>query len=165
MVKSRFTLMQNFYIYRKQFPLNLAYAITVHKCQGLSLDCAIIDLSDKIFAAGMAYIALSRVRSLPGLHLSAFNSPSIKVSISCLKEVNLLRETYRKDLSVFSLPAVAKISKKRKLMARDNNIEAPNVKNALSVENQLTSQIISNCYVRKILPKKVETLNKGKQCR
>ena len=51
MVTSRFTIMQNVHIYSKQFPLVLAYAITIHKCQGLSLDCAIIDLSNSIFAA------------------------------------------------------------------------------------------------------------------
>jgi ATP-dependent exoDNAse (exonuclease V) alpha subunit len=45
-VRSRFTVMKNFYVYCKQFPLILAYAITIHKCQGLSLDCAIVDLSE-----------------------------------------------------------------------------------------------------------------------
>jgi len=53
-------VMKNFYVYRKQFPLILAYAVTIHKCQGLSLDCAIIDLSNQVFTAGMAYVALSR---------------------------------------------------------------------------------------------------------
>ena len=77
--------MKNYYVYRKQFPLILAYAVTIHKCQGLSLDCAIVDLSEKVFSAGMAYVALSRVRSLSGLHLVAFDAKSIKVSISCLK--------------------------------------------------------------------------------
>ena len=66
-VKSRFTVMKNFYIYKWLFPLILAYAVTIHKCQGLSLDCAIIDLSEEVFSDGMAYVALSRVRSLDGL--------------------------------------------------------------------------------------------------
>uniref|UniRef100_A0A1X7TXH3 ATP-dependent DNA helicase n=1 Tax=Amphimedon queenslandica TaxID=400682 RepID=A0A1X7TXH3_AMPQE len=43
-----------------QFPLILAFAVTIHKCQGLSLDNAIIDLSENVFSAGMAYVALSR---------------------------------------------------------------------------------------------------------
>ena len=90
-VKSRFMVMKNHYVYRKQFPLILAYAVTIHKCQGLSLDCAIVDLSDKVFSAGMAYVAISRVRMLAGLHLIAFEPNSIMVSTSCLKEVNRLR--------------------------------------------------------------------------
>ena len=52
-------VMNNLTVYRKQYPLILAYAVTIHKCQGLSLDCAIVDLSDRMFAAGMAYVALS----------------------------------------------------------------------------------------------------------
>ena len=60
-VKSRFIIMKNFYIYRKQFPLILAYGVTIQKCQGLSLDCALVDLSDKVFSPGMAYVAISRV--------------------------------------------------------------------------------------------------------
>ena len=51
----------------KHFPLILAYAVTIHKCQGLSLDCAIVDLSDQVFSEGMAYVALSRVRTIDGL--------------------------------------------------------------------------------------------------
>ena len=46
----------------------------------LSLNCAIVDLSDKVFADGMAYVALSRVRSLNGLYLTAFDAQSIRVS-------------------------------------------------------------------------------------
>ena len=49
-VKSEFMLMRSFYVYRKQFPLILAYAVTIHKCQGLSLNSAIIDLSNKVFS-------------------------------------------------------------------------------------------------------------------
>ena len=59
----------------------------------------------------MAYVALSCVRSVSGVYLTAFNSESIKISISCLKEVNRPRQTYRKDLPIFS--------KKRKLISRD----------------------------------------------
>ena len=48
-VKSSFMVMKNIYVHCGQFPLILAFAVTVHKCQGLSLDCAIMDLSDQVF--------------------------------------------------------------------------------------------------------------------
>ena len=111
----KFMIMKNFYVYRKQYPLILAYAVTIHKCQGLSLDCAIVDLSDRVFSAGMAYVVLSRVRSLSGLHLIEFHSKSLMVSISCLKEVNRLREKYRPDLSLYAIPPPSKVAPKRKL--------------------------------------------------
>ena len=41
-------------VYREEFPLILAYAVIIHKCQGLSLDCAIGNLSNKVFSVGMA---------------------------------------------------------------------------------------------------------------
>ena len=62
-VSRKFTILKNFDVFRKKFPLILAFAMTIHKCQGLSLDSAIIDLSDKIFGDGMAYVALSRLRT------------------------------------------------------------------------------------------------------
>lgn len=61
-----------------QIPLRHAWAITVHKSQGMSLDAAVIDLS-KSFAYGMGYVALSRVRTLGGLHLVGFSESALSV--------------------------------------------------------------------------------------
>ena len=56
-------------VLRKQIPLRLAYAITIHKAQGATLDCALIDVGDTTFEYGQAYVALSRLKDLEGLFI------------------------------------------------------------------------------------------------
>ena len=54
-------------VHREQIPLRLAYALTIHKAQGGSLDSALVDVGPSTFECGQAYVALSRVRSLESL--------------------------------------------------------------------------------------------------
>lgn len=61
-----------------QIPVKLAWAITVHKSQGMTLERAEIDLS-RAFASGQGYVALSRLRSLDGLHLVGFNPQALQI--------------------------------------------------------------------------------------
>jgi ATP-dependent DNA helicase PIF1 len=64
----------------QQIPLIYAWAITIHKAQGVSLDMAQIDAGSNIFECGQTYVALSRIKSLAGLYLTAFNPQKIKVN-------------------------------------------------------------------------------------
>jgi ATP-dependent exoDNAse (exonuclease V) alpha subunit len=66
-----------------QIPLRHAWAITVHKSQGMSLDAAVIDLS-KSFTYGMGYVALSRVRTLEGVHLLGISPSALAVDPTIL---------------------------------------------------------------------------------
>jgi ATP-dependent DNA helicase PIF1 len=65
-------------VYRAQIPLLLAYAVTIHKCQGATLDSALIDIGPSTFERGQAYVALSRVKSLDSLYIYDFNPTAIK---------------------------------------------------------------------------------------
>jgi ATP-dependent DNA helicase PIF1 len=69
---------------RKQLPLKLAWAVTVHKSQGATLDRAEIDISEA-FAAGQVYVALSRVRTLESLSIKAFSPYKIMANQRCVK--------------------------------------------------------------------------------
>lgn len=97
----------------KQIPLRLAWAITVHKSQGMSLDAAEIDLS-KSFVEGMGYVALSRVRSLEGLRLMGLNNIALQVNKEVLDldiELLDLSKEIVSELKNFSKPELKKQQK------------------------------------------------------
>ena len=95
----------------KQIPLRLAWAITVHKSQGMTLDAAQVDLS-RSFVRGMGYVALSRVRSLTGLRVLGFNSMALKVDEETLafdQELKKLSEVALHELKTNPQPLVREV--------------------------------------------------------
>ncbi len=68
----------------EQIPLRLAWAITVHKSQGMTLEAAEVDLS-KTFETGQGYVALSRLKSLKNLRLIGFNEKALKIDSLAFK--------------------------------------------------------------------------------
>lgn len=85
-----------------QIPLRLAWAITVHKSQGMTLDAARIDLR-RAFVPGMGYVALSRVRRLDSLELAGINQMALKVSPQALEIDQTLRAGSRAAVQKFEL--------------------------------------------------------------
>jgi len=102
-----------------QIPLRLAWAITIHKSQGMSLDMAEINLSGA-FAYGMGYVALSRVRSLSGLNLTGINEIALQVDPEII-ELDKLWQKMSQTLET-TLPSAPSglIGSLKKLLPKDH---------------------------------------------
>ena len=101
-----------------QYPLRLAWAITVHKSQGMSLDAIEVDLS-KSFERGMGYVALSRVRSLDGLTLLGLNDIATQVRGEVLDFDEQLKKISNKHLAeMLSLTDADKKEKQKKFLQK-----------------------------------------------
>jgi uracil-DNA glycosylase len=89
------------FVSRAQVPLRLAYAVTIHKCQGATLDSALVDIGSGVFEFGQAYVALSRVRSLEALYVYDFEPTAFKAHPKVKKfyqtlEVKQISDDYKK---------------------------------------------------------------------
>ena len=86
-------------IKRLQFALTLAWATTIHKVQGLTLDEIVVDMRGGRFSPGQAYVAFSRVKTLDGLHILNFNSKAIKKNIDVKSEMFRLNSNILQPVS------------------------------------------------------------------
>ncbi|MBI2674568.1 MAG: AAA family ATPase [Candidatus Yanofskybacteria bacterium] len=85
----------------EQLPLRLAWAMTIHKSQGATLDEAFIDLKGA-FVEGQGYVALSRVKTLGGLYLNGYNENALKVHPSVSEQDSMFRNKSAEIESEFS---------------------------------------------------------------
>jgi ATP-dependent DNA helicase PIF1 len=101
-----------------QIPLILAWALTIHKSQGATLDIAEVDAGSNIFECGQTYVALSRVKSLEGLYLSSFDATKIKI--------NRKVQEFYENLSVNN--ATTTVKKEAKTDNQETETKNPDIK-------------------------------------
>lgn len=101
-----------------QIPLRLAWAITVHKSQGMTLDAARIDLR-KAFVEGMGYVALSRVKNVDNLYLSGINQMALRVS----SEAQLI-DVHLRDKAAQAAKRFAHLAKNAEKRAKEPPVKA-----------------------------------------
>ena len=77
-MRQRWKSATNKRVVRSQIPLRVAYAATIHKSQGATLDCALVDIGASTFEYGQAYVALSRVRNLESLYIWGLDPSRIR---------------------------------------------------------------------------------------
>jgi ATP-dependent DNA helicase PIF1 len=82
-----------------QVPLILAWALTIHKAQGSTLDIAEVDAGSGIFECGQTYVALSRVKSLEGLYLCSFDAKRVRINRKVQEFYEVLEEQEAKRRS------------------------------------------------------------------
>ncbi|MFH1456899.1 MAG: helix-turn-helix domain-containing protein [Patescibacteria group bacterium] len=125
----------------RQLPLRLAWAITVHKSQGLSLDLAEVDLS-KSFIPGMGYVALSRIRSLDGLFLKGLNEMALHVDQNILKTDKQFRSKSEETIGILKKFSEEEKNKAQKIFVK-NNFEKPIIiKNKKISNKEKTKELV-----------------------
>ncbi|XP_041864529.1 uncharacterized protein LOC121654446 isoform X1 [Melanotaenia boesemani] len=108
-------------VVRRQFPVKLAFSCTVHKTQGLTTHAAVVSLK-KIFEAGMAYVALSRVTSLSGLYLLDLDEKKIYANPEVTAAIQTMRQASVDDMMPL-LPLRETVSRPDTLTVVHHNTE------------------------------------------
>jgi len=86
-----------------QFPLQNAFALTVHKTQGLTLPHATVSLDEQMFAYGQSYVSMSRATSWQNLEIRSFDPDAIKVDNSMLLELDRLQKKFDSMYNTYNL--------------------------------------------------------------
>lgn len=130
-----------------QIPLRLAWAITVHKSQGMSLDAAVMDLSD-VFEYGQGYVALSRVRTLGGIYLHGVNQKSLQVHPDIMVADEHFREMSLQAQGSFDALETQELRKMHEnfIKACDGFIEKGKVKKQKETTQDKTFALIKNGF-------------------
>nr|XP_039258260.1 uncharacterized protein LOC120334820 [Styela clava] len=108
---------------RNQFPLTLGWAVTIHKCQGITLNKIVVNTKGKKFGCGQVYVALSRVRKLENLYLTDFDPCTIRCSSECSEVMNNMRTM---PIAHQRPPTLTDLNKSNWLPIGHLNIRPPN---------------------------------------
>ena len=132
-----------------QIPLRLAWAITVHKSQGMSLDEAVMDLAD-CFVPGQGYVALSRVRTLGGITLKGIGPMALRMDERVMNFDVWLRETSEKTaLRLESFEKCEIEDKQKKFIIRANGNLTEVADGEIENNNQTTYEKTLNLILQK----------------
>jgi len=115
-----------------QVPLKLAWAVTIHKSQGMTLDQAHIDLSQS-FVPGQGYVALSRIRSLDGLNLKGINEKALEVHATVLRFDQTLRKLSDNVRRRIALTEEARLKEHMDSFIRDKGVKKSNKKSPYEI--------------------------------
>jgi len=153
-----------------QLPLKLAWAITIHKSQGMTLDSAQIDLS-KTFEVGQGYVALSRIKNIEGLQLLGFNDTALMVDSLILSIDSRIKQASQKSidkLSAFSqeeleskyityIKSLGGTTNKNEIQKQKKELkDKPKVSRDLAQIHLKTQNLLENCDTLEQLSKERE---------
>ena len=144
-----------------QLPLRLAWAITIHKSQGMTLDAAEIDLS-KTFESGQGYVALSRIKSLQGLRLIGVNDMALRVDPLILS----IDDRIKKASQNASTEIEALSAQERERMFANHTRSLGGTVDAVEIENEKVKlSAIKDDVVKSKAPNHLQTLESLKDAK